>query len=44
MSKRAGFEPRVGTGRKHPVLIRAGDQVRCSVEDIGDLVAHLTGP
>lgn len=34
----------VGMGQKPPVFMRAGDEVRVSVEGIGDLVNHLVGP
>ncbi|MGW6459076.1 fumarylacetoacetate hydrolase family protein [Streptomyces sp. NPDC055078] len=34
----------VGMGHQPPVFMRAGDEVRVSVEGIGDLVNHLTGP
>jgi 2-keto-4-pentenoate hydratase/2-oxohepta-3-ene-1,7-dioic acid hydratase in catechol pathway len=54
MSRYFSFEPGdvlstgtpagVGVGRRPPVFMRAGDEVRVSVEGIGDLVNHLTGP
>ncbi|MGW4032754.1 fumarylacetoacetate hydrolase family protein [Streptomyces sp. NPDC004838] len=34
----------VGVARKPPVFMRAGDEIRVSVEGIGDLVNYLAGP
>ncbi|MGW4029509.1 fumarylacetoacetate hydrolase family protein [Streptomyces sp. NPDC004838] len=34
----------VGMGHNPPVFMRAGDEVRVSVEGIGELVNHLVGP
>ncbi|MCM2387250.1 fumarylacetoacetate hydrolase family protein, partial [Streptomyces albipurpureus] len=34
----------VGMGHKPPVFMHAGDEVRVSVEGIGELVNHLVGP
>ncbi|SDG98284.1 2-keto-4-pentenoate hydratase/2-oxohepta-3-ene-1,7-dioic acid hydratase (catechol pathway) [Sinosporangium album] len=34
----------VGMGRKPPVFMRAGDEVRVAIEGIGELVNTITGP
>ncbi|GII90738.1 fumarylacetoacetate hydrolase family protein [Sinosporangium siamense] len=34
----------VGMGRKPPVFMRAGDEVRVGIEGIGELVNYITGP